>query len=158
MLELGTIWVLVNTFKSNNINFVKMCAKLYYRPIFFVMAFTYKFVPWADHGKPFFKGTVSDIYFRYSTGFPVEYITGSYMIPIGQKYHRNDLLSEKEKIGRSENSESTSQANYEECASHPYVSYRNLQTSMGLGVAMVVQVGYTMPTSWCIMNILSNNH
>ena len=41
------------------------------------------------------------------------------------------------KIGRGESCESTSPANYEECASHPYLSFRNLQTSVGLVVGMV---------------------
>ena len=53
-------------------------------------------------------------------------------------------LSER-KIGRGESCESTSPVKYKECASRPYLSYRNLQTSVGFVVAMV-QVSYTMPT------------
>ena len=53
-------------------------------------------------------------------------------------------LPERKK-GRGESCESTSPVNYKECASRPYLSYRNLQTSVGPVVAMV-QVSYTMPT------------
>ena len=46
---------------------------------------------------------------------------------------------------RSESCELTSPVSYQGCASRPYLSYRNLQTSVGLVVAMI-QVSYTMPT------------
>ena len=49
------------------------------------------------------------------------------------------------KIGRRESCESTSPVNCKVCASRPYLSYRILQTSVGLVVAMV-QVSYTMTT------------
>ena len=45
-----------------------------------------------------------------------------------KKDHRNDLPTER----RGESCESTSPADYKECASRPYLSYRNLQTSVGL--------------------------
>ena len=83
------------------------------------------------------------IFHRKSCGI-TRYFTGSHMTPTGQKDRRNDLPS-REKIGRGESCESTSPVNYEECASRPYLSYRNLQTSVGLVVAMV-KVSYTMPT------------
>ena len=84
---------------------------------------------------------------RYSTVYHViscgisGYSTGSHMTPTGQK---RSYLPER-KIGRGESCESTSLVNYNECASRPYLSYRYLQTSVGLVVAMI-QVSYTMPT------------
>ena len=49
------------------------------------------------------------------------------------------------KIERGETCELTSPVSYKECASRPYLSYRNLKTSVGFVVAMV-RIRYTMPT------------
>ena len=71
------------------------------------------------------------------------------MTPTGQKKIIEMIYLPERKTGRGESCESTSPVNYKECASRPYLSYRNLQTSVGIVVAMVVamvQVSYTMPT------------
>ena len=48
----------------------------------------------------------------------------SHMTPTGQKKdHRNDLYLQER---RGESCESTSPVNYKECASRPYLSFRNL--------------------------------
>ena len=62
---------------------------------------------------------------RYSAGNPVK----SHDSHRTKKDHRNDLPSQER---RGESCESTSPVNYKECASRPYLSYRNLQTSVGL--------------------------
>ena len=86
--------------------------------------------------------------FGYFTGIYVTfcgisgYSTGSHMTPTRQKKIIEMIYLPERKIGRGE---STSSGSYEECASRPYLSYRNLQTSVGMVVAMV-QVSYTMPT------------
>ena len=56
------------------------------------------------------------------------------------------------KIGRSESCEPTSPVNYKDCASRPYLSYRNLQTSVGHVVAMV-RSSYSMPTR-CVYHMV----
>ena len=67
------------------------------------------------------------------------------MTPSGQILILEMIYLPERKIGRSDSCESTSPVNYEECAICPYLSYRNLQTSVGIVVAMI-QVSYTMPT------------
>ena len=73
------------------------------------------------------------------------YSTGSHMTPTGQKKIIEMIYLAERKIGKGESCESTSPVNYKECTSRPYLSYRNLQTSVGIVVAMI-QVSYTMPT------------
>ena len=85
---------------------------------------------------------------RYSTVYHVIScgISGYiHMTPTGQKKIIEMIYLPERKIRRGESCESTSPVNYKECASRPYLSYRNLQTSVGIVVAMV-QVSYTMPT------------
>ena len=56
-------------------------------------------------------------------------ILWSHMTPTGQK-KTIEMVYLQERRG--ESCESTSPVNYKECASRPYLSYRNLQTSVGL--------------------------
>ena len=84
-----------------------------------------------------FKGAARGVFQLYhgNAGFPVEYlaipqeILWSHMTPTGQKKTIKIIyLPER----RGESCESTSPVNYKEYASRPYLSYINLQTSVGL--------------------------
>ena len=77
-------------------------------------------------------------YHGYSTGFPVEYldipqeILWSHMTPTEQKKTIEMVYLPERTQRRGESCESTSPVYYKDCASRPYLSYRNLQTSVGL--------------------------
>ena len=132
------------------------------------------FVPWLQRRCPWCipviprENRISCGISSYSTGFPVEYldipqeILSSHMTPTGQK-KTIEMIYLQERRG--ESCESTSPVNYKECASCPYLSYRNLQTSVGLwlpwykSVIPCLLVVYHEYKAWYnIIHILGNMH